>query len=78
MFLKGSENVLGSVNTSGTLPTADGVGEPLLEAWLAANKDIPTADATRGLEAFFSAWNQKEPYGQVGDSATIKDEKPAS
>ena len=63
--------VRGTINTSGTVPSASGTGEPILEAWLKAHEDVPVADATRSLESFFAAWGKNEDYSQVDEPARL-------
>lgn len=78
LYKAGLDNVLGTINTAGTVPQATGVGEPLLETWLLANEGSPTPDVTRQLETFFAAWNNPEIYSQTGDPARIPSDTPPS
>lgn len=73
LYNKGDNNVIGTINTAGKTPIASGVGEPILDAWMGANKDVPRVDATRQLESFFASWKNADEYGQVEDEATIED-----
>jgi hypothetical protein len=73
-FKKGNPNVLGTVNTSGLTAEATGVGEPLLETWMNANKGTPTPDITRQLETFFASWNNAEKYSQIESPAEVPEE----
>lgn len=65
LYKQKNPNLLGTINTSGTVPTATGTGVPLLEAWMKAHADVPTPDATRQLESFFAAWNNPDDYSQI-------------
>jgi hypothetical protein len=75
LYKKDDPNVLGTINTSGRTPSATGVGEQLLDAWVAANKDVPKVDATRQLESYFASWKNAERYSQVEDKADTGKEK---
>ena len=78
LYKKGDKNVLGTINTSGTLPTATGVGEPLLEAWMESKKGVPTPDATRQLESYYASWKNAGDYAQVEEDAKIEKEAQGS
>lgn len=78
LYRQGQANVLGTINTSGTVPQATGVGEPLLETWLLANEGTPTPDITRQLETFFAGWNRPEVYSQTGDPVQLPSDTPSS
>lgn len=75
LYKKDDPNVLGTINTSGRTPSATGVGEQLLDAWVKANKDVAKADATRQLESYFSSWKNRDEYSQVKDEATTDEGK---
>ena len=73
-FKRGNPNVLGSINTSGLTAEATGVGEPLLETWMNANKGTPTPDITRQLETYFAGWSSAEKYSQVKNPVDLPEE----
>lgn len=73
-FRQNRPDVLGTINTSGTVPEASGTGEPILEAWLKAHEGVSTPDATRQLETFFASWNNPELYSQIDNDVKIPEE----
>lgn len=75
LYKKDDDNVLGTINTAGRTPTASGVGEQLLDAWVKANKDVAKADATRDLESYFSSWKTIDEYSQVKDNPNTETTK---
>jgi hypothetical protein len=68
LFSRNKPGVRGTINTDGDAPTATGVGETMLEAWLKAHEDQPQADVTRGLETFYASWGNQGAYSQVEPS----------
>lgn len=68
LYAKNNPNVLGTINTGGKVPSATGVGEPMLEAWLKANEETPIEDVTRLLETYYASWAGQDRYSQIDEA----------
>lgn len=68
LYSRNQPGVRGTINTDGEVPTATGVGETMLEAWLKSHEGQPNEVVKRSLEAFYSSWGNQASYSKVEPS----------
>lgn len=68
LYSRNEPGVRGTINTDGEAPTATGVGQTMLDAWMKAHAGQPMDGVVKGLEAFYSSWGNQAAYSQVEPS----------
>lgn len=70
-FSHNEPGVRGTINTNDeAAPVATGVGEELLDAWLAQHEDVPLAKSIRSLEAFYGSWGNQSAFSAAEPDGT--------
>src|SRR5690606_14926984 len=71
-FNRNEPGVKGTINTDGEAPSATGVGEQMLEAWMDMHEGEDPQKTIEGLEAFYSSWANQGGYSAVEPSGVTE------
>lgn len=71
-FNRNEPGVKGTINTDGEAPSATGVGEAMLKAWMDMHEGEDPQKTIESLEAFYSSWGNQGGYSAVEPSGVAE------
>ena len=71
-FNRNQPGVKGTINTDGEAPSATGVGEAMLKAWMDMHEGEDPQKTIESLEAFYSSWANQGGYSAVEPSGVAE------